>query len=224
MITEQRLEQIQKQIRDCSCSLDDDESKELFRLARLGLKYEAYLAMSKKVNRLEVDIAGQKFGRLKAVEPVWINKRKRWRCDCECGGETVASYSNLKDGDSASCGCIKKEKWAKRVKAQTMHSKSGTKTFKIWCGMIARCKTKSAKGYKNYGGRGIRVCERWQQFELFLEDMGSCPPRFSIERINNDGNYEPSNCKWIPLRDQGKNTRRSKKNKALAQLPKQGEE
>lgn len=87
------------------------------------------------------------------------------------------------------------------------HSQPKSKTYSIWAAMKTRCSNKKFVQYANYGGRGIKVCDRWLKFENFLDDMGECPIGFSIERLDNDKNYEPENCKWIPLVDQSKNQR-----------------
>jgi hypothetical protein len=90
------------------------------------------------------------------------------------------------------------------------HGMCTTKVYAVWRAMKARCQRPSAQGYANYGGRGIRVCERWQEFDGFYADMGDCPPGLSLERINNDGNYEPSNCKWAAKHEQTANRRNIK--------------
>lgn len=150
------------------------------------------------------DITGQRFGRLMAIRPIREHGRCRWLCRCECGNETVVTNSAiLINGHTRSCGCLRdgnpKHGGARR---------SGlTREYKAWKYMWRRCTNPRSQNFKYYGGRGIKVCEQWKSFETFLADMGSCPDGYSIERIDNDGNYEPSNCKWIPLSEQPKNRR-----------------
>lgn len=126
---------------------------------------------------------------------------------CDCGTEKFVQASSLKSGDVISCGCElgKAHKRASLVGCNKAHGGTGTKTYSIWKGMRKRCSNKNEPAYLYYGGRGIEVCERWSLFANFLEDMGECPPKGSIERIDVNGNYEPSNCVWIPKADQALN-------------------
>jgi hypothetical protein len=98
------------------------------------------------------------------------------------------------------------------------HGMSQTRTYRIWAGMIQRCTNQNVKAYPHYGGRGITVCPQWLTFDNFYRDMGECPPGYSIEREGNDGNYEPGNCKWLPLTEQSKNRR------SVRRIPFNGEE
>jgi hypothetical protein len=94
------------------------------------------------------------------------------------------------------------------IMGKVTHGLSKSKTYSTWVGMLQRCKNKNCDGYRNYGGRGIRVCERWKKFSGFLEDMGEKPNGLSIERVNNDGDYEPGNCRWATLLEQARNKRK----------------
>lgn len=158
--------------------------------------------------------AGTRFGRLTFVQRVagkksGLKTTGQSLCLCDCGNSFIARTNNLKIGDCKSCGCLKTELGI----AVETHRKSRSKEFQIWCSMKARCLYESATGYENYGGRGIQVCDRWlNSFEDFMEDMGPMPtPQHSIERKDVNGNYEPSNCIWLPKSEQASNTRRNRK-------------
>ena len=125
----------------------------------------------------------------------------RWLCRCECGTEASVMASELKPERSKQCrNCRNLRHGAARVNMQT-------KEYVTWCAVISRCCTATASKYRNYGGRGITVCQRWREsFEAFIQDMGECPsPKHSIDRINNDGHYEPGNCRWATMKEQARN-------------------
>jgi hypothetical protein len=159
---------------------------------------------------LSYDLTGERFGRLIVLR---ISERRngiRWLCACDCGKKTVAYGGHLRAGHTRSCGCIHAEMLQSgggNVSHRASPPRHRMAEYECWVSMRSRCRSPKNKNYKHYGGRGIRVCERWEEsFENFIADMGPRPQgRYSIERIDNDGNYEPSNCKWIPLSEQSKN-------------------
>lgn len=147
------------------------------------------------------DMTGLVFGSLRVLEKsdVSLGGKARWVCSCSCGKALVVFGGSLRAGQQ-SCGC--------KRKSRLTHGMSGTKTFSIWRGMIQRCTNNKLESFKNYGGRGISVCDKWlSSFADFYSDMGECPEGYSIERNDVNGNYEPSNCKWIPINHQSKNRR-----------------
>lgn len=156
------------------------------------------------------DLAGRKFGKLSPIEICGRNASKKtlWRCLCECGQEATVTRNALMNGRAVSCGCV----WRANIsKGNPKHGLWGTSTYNSWANMIQRCTNPNKADYKNYGARGIQVCERWSFFENFLADMGECPPGLSIDRINNDGNYDPTNCHWATPKGQANNSRRWKR-------------
>jgi len=155
-----------------------------------------------------IDLAGQRFGRLTVVSRAKNSKEgsSRWNCECDCGGTTMASCHDLRSGHTRSCGCLSRDR---AREAHLSHGMCGTSTHGIWKTMRQRCMNPNNPGYKNYGDRGITVCERWDKFENFYEDMGERPKGMSIDRRDNNGNYCPENCSWDTRKNQSRNTRRT---------------
>lgn len=146
------------------------------------------------------NIAGRRFGRLVAVACCGRNPT-RWQCRCDCGGVIAVRGCHLATSHVRSCGCLRREKMAA---LHTTHGQCFTPTWQSWAGMLGRC---SNPKKKNYYGRGIIVCEEWRSFQKFFEDMGERPLGTTLDRIDNDGNYERRNCRWATSKEQRANQR-----------------
>jgi hypothetical protein len=166
-------------------------------------------------------LTGRTFGRLTVqdVDRVDSNHRRYWRCLCTCGAAVVVRSDSLIRGQTTSCGCLAIENargagGKAKTHGHTLRKKP-TREYRIWSNMMGRCHSPTNAAYDRYGGRGIVVCDQWHRFENFIADMGPCPPGLTLERENNDGNYEPSNCHWATRLEQGNNKRNNVRHTAF---------
>jgi len=150
-----------------------------------------------------LNLAGQRYERLTVLDHfVIVNHLTKWLCRCSCGNQKWIRANSLRRGVTISCGCIRNR--GNRLK----HGMTRTKIYRAWANMKTRCSNLQRQEFNRYAGRGIELCERWMNFENFLADVGQPPsPKHSIDRIDNDGNYEPGNVRWATFTQQMANRR-----------------
>lgn len=164
-----------------------------------------------------IDLTGQRFGRLTFVSRAknkaenYGSVRAAWNCVCDCGEKRVVTSHDLRNGNTKSCGCYKNNVTSKRnVLTKTTHGGHGTRLYKIWCGMKDRCYCENVPYYKNYGGRGISVCDDWKDdfptFQKWAISHGYSD-NLTLDRIDVNGDYSPDNCRWVTMKVQGRNRR-----------------
>lgn len=164
-----------------------------------------------------LELQGQRFDRLTVVKYIGLNDRGKsiWLCLCDCGKEHIAQGSYLKSGNIKSCGCLNRE-MVQKANTKSGYFMKGNKIlpeYRIWCAMKQRCTNPNDKDFSSYGGRGIEVCSEWLfNFNSFLMDMGYKPGKgYTIDRIDVNGNYEQSNCRWATMKVQSNNKRNNKR-------------
>jgi hypothetical protein len=159
-----------------------------------------------------LDLSGQRFGRLTAIEMIGPNRNKQivWRCVCDCGNETFVTATVLHRGAVRSCGCLRRDTTRKN---KTIHGHRYERLYGIWKNMIKRCHLETDRSYGRYGERGISVCDEWRNSYDNFRDWSyenGYEDDLSIDRMDNDGNYSPNNCRWTDRFTQANNTRRSR--------------
>ena len=157
-----------------------------------------------------IEMTGKRFTKLLVLErrdsrqhgTNSTDMRAVWLCRCDCGNEIIAFGHSLRSGNTRSCGCIRSE-----LSASATHRMTGTPEYRAWYSIKDRCNNPNNEDYHNYGGRGIKVCDRWSKFENFFSDMGLRPGGMSLDRQDVNGDYEPRNCRWATSKEQARNQR-----------------
>lgn len=165
-----------------------------------------------------LDLTGERYGRLVVVKEAEARKYGRiaWVCECECGKIVTVTGNDLRRGRTSSCGCYRRETATEHCKKDfTTHGETNSRLFRVWVNVKKRCYNPHYKGYKDYGGRGICICEEWRNsYEAFRiwalangYDENAPRGQCTLDRINNNGNYEPANCRWVDMKTQAQNRR-----------------
>lgn len=168
------------------------------------------------MNTKFIELTGKRFGKLLVLRR-GENKgvHARWVCKCDCGKESLTWGSALRGGLSRSCGC---NQGSGNLSHGHTRRAQKSKSYSAWADMLDRCNNPKNRAYPRYGGRGIKVCEKWRTLNAFLADMGEAPQGKFLDRINNDGNYEPANCRWVTPRESAQNRCTTKKIEFLGQV------
>lgn len=159
----------------------------------------------------QIDLTNKRFGKLVAISDVGYsggNPHRKWSCVCDCGKFVDVSGANLRSGVTNSCGCLQVQRTSIANKKHGQAAK--TKEYNTWASMRSRCNNVNSEDFALYGGRGIKVCDRWNNFENFFLDMGKCPSGHSIDRIDVNKDYSPENCRWADTKTQARNKRNNR--------------
>ena len=196
----------------CLCDCGNEAKVDAGNLTKGKTQSCGCLWKEKAGRKPAADLSGQRFGKLVAIERVnQKGERPKWLCKCDCGNEKVVSSCGLLNGRTKSCGCLTSEK---NIERSTTHGCTKSRLYRVWIGMKSRCENDKRECYKNYGGRGISVCEGWKDFSVFREwalstgyDETAAHGVCTLDRIDVNGDYCPENCRWVTMKTQCRNKR-----------------